>query len=184
MLAGMTSLGTLAHAAAPPAPAFNGLFYATAATIIPVLFLAIAVQGSLYGDLLQASAAALRRFREHKAGASPRRLVLRLWIGSVLASGAAVAILIVTVGGEIEALVSLKMERAYGDPQAAIAAAVLLTAAAAVGPALAFARLMVTLYPRRGKSGSTSPVGEADRVPGPERASLTEPETGSKNAED
>jgi hypothetical protein len=78
-------------------PAFNGLFYATAATIIPVLFLAIAVQGPLYGDLLKASGATLRRFREHKAGASPRRLVMRLWIGSVLASSAAVAILIVTV---------------------------------------------------------------------------------------
>jgi hypothetical protein len=93
-----------------------------------------------------------------------------------------VAILIVTVGGEIEALVSLRMERAYGDPQAAIAAAVLLTAAAAVGPALAFVRLMITLHPRRGKSGRTSPAGEADRVPGPERASRTEPETGSRNA--
>jgi hypothetical protein len=183
ILAAMSSLATLAHAAAPPAPAFNGLFYATAATIIPVLFLAIAVQGPLYGDLLKASDAALRRFREHKADPSPPRLVLRLWIGSVLASGAAVTILIVTVGGEIEALVSLRMERAYGDPQAAIAAAVLLTAAAAVGPALAFVRLMVTLYPRRGKSGSTSPVGEADRVPGHERASLTEAETGKKNAE-
>ena len=44
-----------------------------------------------------------------------QRLVLRLWIGSVLASSAAVAILIVTVGGEIEALLSLNAERAYGD---------------------------------------------------------------------
>jgi CBS-domain-containing membrane protein len=79
-----------------------------------------------------------------------------------------VAILIVTVGGEIEALVSLSVQRAYGDPHAAIAAAVLLTAAAAVGPALAFARLMVTLYPRRHKSGSPSPAGEADSARGPD----------------
>jgi hypothetical protein len=42
---------------------------------------------------------------------------------------------------------------------------------------------MVTLYPRRGKSGSTPPAGEADRVPGHERASLTEPETSKKDAE-
>jgi hypothetical protein len=173
MLSAMSSLASLALGARAAAPAFNGLFYATAATIIPVLFLAIAVQGPLYGDLLKASAATLRRFREHKAGSSPRRLVLRLWIGSVLASSAAVAILIVTVGGEIEALLSLNAERAYGDPHAAIAAAVLLTAAAAIGPALAFARLMVTLYPRHGKSGSTSPLGEADgahRYEGPPQA--------------
>src|SRR5580693_7843095 len=177
MLAAMSSLASLAHEARTAAPEFNGLFYATAATIIPVLFLAIADQGPLYGDLLKASGAALRRFREHKAGSSPRRLVLRLWIGSVLASSAAVAILIVTVGGEIEALLSLNAERAYGDPHAAIAAAVLLTAAAAVGPALAFARLMVTLYPRHGTSGSASPADEADgahRDEGP-------PQTGPQN---
>jgi hypothetical protein len=183
MLAAMSSLASLAHAARVAAPAFNGLFYATAATIIPVLFLAIAVQGPLYGDLLKASDATLRRFREHKAGASPRRLVLRLWIGSVLASSAAVAILIVTVGGEVEALVSLRMERAYGDPQAAIAAAVLLTAAAAVGPALAFARLMVTLYPRRGKSGSTSPLGKADDLHRDDRLPLAEPQSRKTDTE-
>jgi len=54
MLAAMTSLASLAHGARAATPAFNGLFYATAATIIPVLFLAIAVQGPLYGDLLKA----------------------------------------------------------------------------------------------------------------------------------
>lgn len=178
MLAAMSSLASLAHEARTAAPAFNGLFYATAATIIPVLFLAIAVQGPLYGDLLKASGTTLRRFREHKAGSSPRRLVLRLWIGSVLASSAAVAILIVTVGGEIEALLSLNAQRAYGDPHAAIAAAVLLTAAAAIGPALAFVRLMVTLYPRRGSSGSASPLAEADDIHRDERLPLAEPQTG------
>ncbi len=183
MLAAMSSLASLAHEAHPAAPAFNGLFYATAATIIPVLFLAIAVQGPLYGDLLKASDAALRRFREHRADPSPPRLVLRLWIGSVLASGAAVAILIVTVGGEIEALVSLNVQHAYGDPHAAIAAAVLLTAAAAIGPALAFARLMATLHPRRGKIGGASLAGEADDVHRDERLSLAEPQTGKTDTE-
>jgi hypothetical protein len=94
-----------------------------------------------------------------------------------------VAILIVTVGGEIEALVSLNVERAYGDPHAAIAAAVLLTAAAAIGPALAFSRLMVTLYPRRGKSGRDSPVAEADDVLRDERLPLAEPKTGKADTE-
>jgi hypothetical protein len=164
----MSSLVSLAHAARPAAPAFNGLYYATAATIIPVLFLAIAVQGPLYGDLLKAFDAALRRLREHRAGSSPRRLVLRLWVGSVLA----------TVGGEIEALLSLSVQRPYGDPHAAIAAAVLLTVAAAIGPALAFARLMVTLYPRHGNGGSASPAGEADDAHRDDRLSLAEPQTG------
>jgi len=44
----MTSLATLTRAATTAAPAFNGLFYATTATIIPVLFLALAVSGPAY----------------------------------------------------------------------------------------------------------------------------------------
>ena len=40
----MSSLATLAHTAHTAAPAFNADFYATAATVIPVLFLAINVQ--------------------------------------------------------------------------------------------------------------------------------------------
>jgi len=43
MLAAMTSLAALAQNAGAAPPAFNGLFYATVATIIPVLFLALAV---------------------------------------------------------------------------------------------------------------------------------------------
>jgi hypothetical protein len=50
----MSSLAKLAHAAVPAPPAFNGLFYATAATIIPVLFLALAVQGPAYQRVFRA----------------------------------------------------------------------------------------------------------------------------------
>jgi hypothetical protein len=45
----------LALAHSHSAPPFNGLFYATVATVIPVLFLAIAVQGTLHQDLIKAS---------------------------------------------------------------------------------------------------------------------------------
>jgi len=56
----MTSLTPLAQSAAhATSPAFNGLFYATAATIIPVLFLAIALQGRMYEDLLKAASDAV-----------------------------------------------------------------------------------------------------------------------------
>jgi hypothetical protein len=39
----MSSFALLAHNISAPAPAFNSTFYATVATIIPVLFLAIVV---------------------------------------------------------------------------------------------------------------------------------------------
>ena len=56
MLAAMLSSATLAHHAAPPALTASQIaFYATAATVIPVLFLAIAIQGRAYQDLLRAA---------------------------------------------------------------------------------------------------------------------------------
>src|ERR1019366_1042645 len=45
----MTSLALLAHEGSRAWSAFNGLFCATVATVIPVLFLAIAVQNLLAG---------------------------------------------------------------------------------------------------------------------------------------
>ena len=47
----MTSLALLAHEGSRASSAFNGLFYATVATVIPVLFLAIAVQSLLAGGV-------------------------------------------------------------------------------------------------------------------------------------
>ena len=47
----MTSLVLLAHEGSRASSAFNGLFYATVATVIPVLFLAIAVQSLLAGGV-------------------------------------------------------------------------------------------------------------------------------------
>ncbi len=49
----------LAHVLA--APAFNTAFYSVTATVIPVLFLAIAVQGRLYEDLVKAGVEAYKR---------------------------------------------------------------------------------------------------------------------------
>jgi hypothetical protein len=55
-----TMPAALAHA--PAAVPFNANFYITAATVIPVLFLAIAVQGRTYENLLKAFSDAFRRW--------------------------------------------------------------------------------------------------------------------------
>jgi hypothetical protein len=49
MLAAMTGITAITLTAHKVTPPFIGLFYATAATIIPVLFLAIAVQTRFFG---------------------------------------------------------------------------------------------------------------------------------------
>ena len=90
--------------------------------------------------------------------------------------------------GNVErvSLVSLYGQRAYGNQQGTIIAAVLLTLAAATGPALALARTIHAVYPLRGESGSdasASAAGEANSLPRLERASLAEPETGKTGTE-
>lgn len=64
MLAGMI----LALTHGPAAQPFNGLFYATVATIIPVLFLVLAVQGGTYLNLLEATTRASERWAEAAIG--------------------------------------------------------------------------------------------------------------------
>jgi hypothetical protein len=143
MLAAMTSLATLAHPARHAAPAFNGLFWATVATVIPVLFLAIAVQGPFYRDLLQAIAGRPERYRIRGHGWTvlPRQiLVPSLSIGL---QGIPLLILVYSVLGEVVALDSLARGRQIADPSAGLSPAIFLTFVAVTGPAVT---LVTTAY--------------------------------------
>lgn len=61
----MSSLPALTqHAAAPELTASGIAFYSVAATVIPVLFIAIAVQGQFLQDLLSGIASAMRRLQK------------------------------------------------------------------------------------------------------------------------
>jgi hypothetical protein len=113
----MTSLALLAHPASHAAPAFNGLFYATVATVIPVLFLALAVQGSTYRELVKSSQA-----------------------GHLLAKWAAAGILLYGTMGEIWALLSLSAQRARGASGFVLLSVIFLVLATAAGPFVAYVR--------------------------------------------
>jgi len=76
--------------------------YATAATVIPVLFLAIAVQGPAYQNMLQASVA---RVRSQPGARGPRRVLGN--VVSWLLLAAAYVILIAAGAGELGALVAM-----------------------------------------------------------------------------
>jgi hypothetical protein len=103
----MNRHAALAHMAAQTPPAFNGLFYATVATIIPVLFLALAVQGRMYGDLMTASHRALERFLA--PGMSLRQgLAYFIWLLTMCIAG---AIVLIAAFGEIAALLALYNQR-------------------------------------------------------------------------
>ena len=142
MLAAMSSLASLTHAAAPARPAFNGLFYATVATIIPVLFLAIAVQGRAYEGLMRAiGAIAVRAGRTGRPG---RRQFAAYMITMALLPIPAL-ILIYGAAGEIVAILALLDQWTGQVPQGFVgSAAVFLTLTTAAGPAAAFWKSMIS----------------------------------------
>jgi hypothetical protein len=113
MLAGM-KLATLAlgaHAATPAPPPFNGLFYATVGTIIPVLYLALAVQGTTCADLLKTAARAFGTSLQRLHGPGPAAGIYRPYIGSVFAASTALLIPALGVLGETQALIALDLQR-------------------------------------------------------------------------
>jgi hypothetical protein len=104
----MTSLATLSHQTTPTV--FNTDFYVTAATVIPVLFLALAVQGPALQNLLDGARAAEMRFYERVWKGDYRSswglsatTVIVLYGGHIIAG----LILLLGVTGEITAIIAL-----------------------------------------------------------------------------
>ena len=148
MLAAMTSLAEIAHPASHAAQAFNGLFYATAATVIPVLFLAIAVQGHAVEDLLRASADAYRR-EWQSARYNP--------LNAIINPAPAAAAMLILVFGVIGEILALSQEAAGLWARYIVDfAVVFLTVAAAAAPALTLIRAMRSVSDAGGSVGDSS----------------------------
>lgn len=126
MMTAMISLAALTHAA--PAPEFNGLFYATAATVIPVLYIALAVQGHAGASLAHAAV------RIRTGGPAPM-IFWRFATSQILGF---LASLIITGGAiaEASAIWVLYEGRSEGNLGPVIlGATIFLTVATAAGPA-------------------------------------------------
>jgi hypothetical protein len=114
------------------APAFDSTFFATAAAVIPVLFLALSIQGTLFNR----AAGAYRRTIKtaHKLGAAeePKAAAthfvadsLRLALALVLFAG---------TGGELLAIYALYQQQAIATTkQGVLDSVIILVVAAAIG---------------------------------------------------
>jgi hypothetical protein len=164
----MTSLTALAHSTAPAAPVLSSTFYATAATVIPVLFIAISLQGQFQQDLLSGIASAVRWLLRWM-GKQPRDSIgvsIQAFVGfgAMLAIGTAfwvtgiliLCILLFGAFGEIAAILALvgpafgkpfeTQETSAGIPLIVLLSLVLLTAVAAAAAALALGKHAVSLW--------------------------------------
>jgi hypothetical protein len=194
ILAVMSSLALVAQHSAAAVPAFNGGFYSTIATIIPVLFLAIAVQGTAYGILVKTVAYGIRLYRRAMPVTST---VIRMspltgaWvlavvvIGAWLALGVLVLVSVLTLisglAGEIIAVIALYRQHAIaGSGAFVLGATIFLVVMTAAGPAWALGRSLVQAVRQQlddAKPGTDAesqsgnePCSEAERVPEQDRS--------------
>jgi hypothetical protein len=142
---------------AAAAPALNTAFYATAATVIPVLFLAIAVQGRALETVTSAATSAAHDYRRARRSRARLKAVTAHFRALVTV---AVASLIVIDGvmGEITAMVALQ-NRKGGTETFVATAVVALTFAAAATPAVTFAKAF-----RKTMALLTEPLSTAETV--------------------
>jgi uncharacterized membrane protein len=152
----MSSLAPLSLAAAPAAPAFNVDFYVTTATVIPVLFLALALQSSTYENLLKAFSAmahASDALEPRWPGASPRYQEVAAGIAAATLAIIAILLLFVAVVSEVLAVYALYQRQAQSTTGGVVLfGAILMVIATAAGPALTLLRVLAI------NMGSVSPA--------------------------
>jgi hypothetical protein len=178
MLTAMTLTPPAAALAAAAVPPFNTALYATAAGVIPILFLGIALQSTRYEQLTKAITKAAERALDSETwyeGFGFRALY------SVYVTAACLT-LVYGVAGEIAAILALANEEAGWVAIALAAGApIILTLVIAAGPAAEYGKsawAVATLLTTAGTaSGEQQPQPPAE--PGRESPGGTEPPPGT-----
>jgi hypothetical protein len=136
----------LAHAEKPEP--YSPDFYVAIATVIPVLFLALALQGDTYSKLLTIHESAMRRGLAAAAKPTLRGILMLpvILIGASYAQNAALVILFAGLGGETAALWSLCYGRNVVAPGLVLAAAVTLSAGIGVTLMRAYAKALISPF--------------------------------------
>jgi hypothetical protein len=144
----------------PATSAFPSDFYATAATVIPVLFLAFAVQGRTYETMV---AAGIRYTRPYLTKKSTFRSVAAAVVGAVLIALAA-AIITLVFGGEVVALNALSTgSNTRGGQNVVYSSVFVLLIGVIVPPVWIMIRALVELLKEAWRSASEEQPSTPDR---------------------
>lgn len=176
MLAAMTSLALLAHATRAAAPPFNANFYIVVATIIPVLFVALAVEGHAYQDLLKGYGV-VGRFTAPKrpwyqiAAATIARYALFQIAYSIVVFGAITEIL--------SGYVLYQQRVGSSTGQVVLVGTIFMVLAVVAGPAIALGRALLIRALQeagfaRNRPANTAPVATGP-APHPSEPGKTDP---------
>jgi hypothetical protein len=164
----MTSLA-LTHASANPP--FDATYYATIATIIPVLFLAIAVQGRLYPHLLKTLTSG-DLAKTLRPGLPVAIATWFFWIAAWLVPVAGFA-------GEAGSVIPLYLQYADGFTRLIDMLATLFLLLSVLAPAMAgFMRAVEERFPPGERH-----AGQEPSLPDPQRGNSLVPEPGKTDTE-
>jgi tetratricopeptide (TPR) repeat protein len=138
MLAAMSSFASLVHSTSAVVPVFNADFYVTVATLIPVLFIALALQSRVWEDIVRIFRGATLRYRDPAVPVSQQLAAVARSVAMYV-----IATLIVAAGavGEIAAVLALyNRHESAKTASLVLGATVFLTIATAAGPWMALLR--------------------------------------------
>ena len=180
ILAGMSSLASLAHEAIGGSIFFNANFYITVSTIIPIFFLALAVQGTEYQDAMRTAITALRTSRQD-------RLLRKI---AMITTGYTFVIGVLVAGFSGEAIAINALYYGSDDPiqrgWTRLATLFLLVAVVA-RPAWQMAQLPFkiprSLPGERGTGERQESTGDGEAAPPPELGAGEKDETGKTGAD-
>jgi hypothetical protein len=163
----MSSLAMLAHGGHAKAPPFNAIFYATVATVIPVLFVAAALQADVYTEMINSATSTARRLQGPEGRSEGIRPLIAVMIGTLIAG----LIVVFGVWGEIQAFLDLYLQHPVGlvGPLNAVGPLIAVTAlalAAAIGPARKVASLYHDLWVASAPREEPPSPGETDSPAG------------------
>ena len=135
MLTVMTGLALLAHSATAADPGFNYTFYATVATIIPVFFIAIAIEKTIYQGLVDTMARVYDQSRAAiDAGDFSRRQMKNMMMGTALQIITTVILFAGIVGETISIFALYQQQISPGSRTAVLVTVFISAAAVAMGP--------------------------------------------------
>jgi hypothetical protein len=173
ILAAMSSLALLEHTAtaAPVLTTAAIAFYATVATVIPVLFIALAVQGTAYQSVLKSVDAADRRQTEIGLRSGPARAAAFTYLFVFIIAVLFLFILVVVAYAEVQAIYALYQGHASGSTALSVLnGVILLIIITAAPPVIAFLGTLAGIIRRSRQARNTSGAAtqEAAARPGPE----------------
>jgi cytochrome bd-type quinol oxidase subunit 2 len=152
---------------------FNADFYVVAATVIPVLYLALTLQGQTYEWIISQYRKVVREFAKAAAQENPEKWVMFRTSAPIIAIAlGSYAIVLPALLGELSAIMALyKGSASHGTTQFVFVNFVILLIVVLAGPVIQYASVAVAAYKEMKELLVSEKAADTQSEPPPEKAS-------------